>query len=184
MPSATGKPFRRSITLISGDMKAYYRVTGVYRDFPKNTSLAMSMVARFDPQTYFAKTPQMLTGWDNQTGGYYVKLAEGADAQAVNAQMDAWKKRNIPDEVMGNAKKNAGDYQQFKLTNIRDVHLGKAQMAAFRPGNDKTAVLTFGIIALVILGMACVNFTNLATARATQRAREVALRKVLGATRR
>jgi putative ABC transport system permease protein len=179
-----GNPLGRTVTLISNDLKADYRVTGVYRDLPKNTSLAMSMVARFDPQTYFASSPQTLTGWDNQTGAYFVRLAHGTDGDIINSQLDAWKKRNIPRQVIGNASRNPGDYQQFKLTNIRDVHLGKAQMAAFRPGNDKTAVLTFGIIALVILGMACVNFTNLATARATQRAREVALRKVLGATRR
>jgi putative ABC transport system permease protein len=51
------------------------------------------------------------------------------------------------------------------------------------PGNDQRTMATFGVIALLILGMAVVNFTNLATARAGQRAREVALRKVLGATR-
>ena len=51
------------------------------------------------------------------------------------------------------------------------------------PGNDRRTIATFAIIAFLILGMACVNFTNLATARASQRAREVALRKVLGANR-
>jgi putative ABC transport system permease protein len=51
------------------------------------------------------------------------------------------------------------------------------------PGNDRTTIVTFAVIALLILGMAVVNFTNLATARASQRAREVALRKVLGANR-
>ena len=50
-------------------------------------------------------------------------------------------------------------------------------------GNDRRTIVTFTIIAFLILGMACVNFTNLATARASQRAREVALRKVLGANR-
>src|SRR3569832_776816 len=52
------------------------------------------------------------------------------------------------------------------------------------PGNAQRSIATFAIIALLILGMAVANFTNLATARASQRAREVALRKVLGATRR
>ena len=51
------------------------------------------------------------------------------------------------------------------------------------PGNDRRTIATFAIIAVLILGMAVVNFTNLATARASQRAREVALRKVLGANR-
>ena len=52
-----------------------------------------------------------------------------------------------------------------------------------RPGNDRRTILTFTIVALLILAMASVNFINLATARASQRAREVALRKVLGARR-
>ena len=73
--------------------------------------------------------------------------------------------------------------QDFALVNVRDVHLGKAQRFAMTPGNDRAPIATFAIVALLILGMACVNFTNLATARASQRAREVALRKVLGANR-
>jgi putative ABC transport system permease protein len=52
------------------------------------------------------------------------------------------------------------------------------------PGNDRRTIATFAVIALLILGVAIVNFTNLATARASQRAREVALRKVVGASRR
>src|SRR6185436_11666727 len=60
----------------------------------------------------------------------------------------------------------------------------RAQSSTMTPGNDRTTIVTFSIIALLILGMAVVNFTNLATARASQRAREVALRKVLGANRR
>ena len=71
-----------------------------------------------------------------------------------------------------------------KLLNLKDVHLGKAQGASMTAGNDERSIATFAIIALLILAMAVVNFTNLATARASQRAREVALRKVLGATRR
>ena len=70
------------------------------------------------------------------------------------------------------------------MVNVRDVHLGIAQDGAMTPGQRPTTIVTFTIIAFLILGMACVNFTNLATARASQRAREVALRKVLGANRR
>ena len=72
----------------------------------------------------------------------------------------------------------------FALVNVRDVHLGRAQNGSMTPGNDRGSIITFAIVALLILGMACVNFVNLATARASQRAREVALRKVLGANRR
>ncbi|RHW19083.1 ABC transporter permease [Sphingomonas gilva] len=177
-------PIGRTLTLVSGDYTADYRVTGVFQDLPKNTHLAMNLVARFDPQTYFAENPNFLTSWNTQGGAVYVKLRPGVDAADLMRQFPAWEKRNIPNETVDGKVENAGDVQDWRLTNIRDIHLGEAQMAATTPGNDKRTVLTFAVIALLILGMACVNFTNLATARASQRAREVALRKVLGATRR
>jgi putative ABC transport system permease protein len=101
----------------------------------------------------------------------------------MQAEEPAWEKRNIPDEPNGGVRFNQGDEQDWHFTNIEDVHLGKAQGGAMTPGDDLRTIATFGIIAVLILGMAVVNFTNLATARASQRAREVALRKVLGATR-
>ena len=102
----------------------------------------------------------------------------------INAQLPAWEKRNIPDEVTNGERHNVADDLELRLTNIRDVHLGKAQEFGMTPGNDRGTVTTFAVIALLVLGMAAINFTNLATARASQRAREVALRKVLGASRR
>ncbi|MGY4398237.1 putative ABC transport system permease protein [Sphingomonas sp. UYAg733] len=176
-------PMGKTVTLSSGDMKADYRVTGVHQDLPKNSSLAFGMIARYDPAVYNATTPEMMTSWNWQEGGYWVKLKPGADADQMNSQMNAWEQRNIPPKDSVVEGEDPSKFQDFKLVNIRDVHLGEAQNGAQRPGNDRGTIVTFAIIALLILGMACVNFTNLATARATQRAREVALRKVLGATR-
>ncbi|QNQ08235.1 ABC transporter permease [Sphingomonas alpina] len=176
-------PMGQTLTLSSGDLKADYRVTGVHQDLPKNSSLNFGMVARFDPVTFRAKAPEALTSWNWQEGTYWVKLKSVGDDKLVNSQISAWKKRNMPPEASVVQGGDPGEFQDFKLTNIRDVHLGEAQNGAQRPGNDRGTIVTFAIIALLILGMACVNFTNLATARATQRAREVALRKVLGATR-
>src|SRR6185369_15261554 len=111
------------------------------------------------------------------------KMRPGTDIKQLQAQEPAWEKRNIPDEPNGDIMYNAGDDQDWHLINLKDVHLGKAQEATLTPGNDNRSIATFAIIAVLILAMAVVNFTNLATARASQRAREVALRKVLGATR-
>jgi putative ABC transport system permease protein len=142
------------------------------------------VVARFAPESFFAEQQSFLTSWGNQGGWWYVKLRPGASADEINRQLPAWEKRNIPDDTGGGEKTNPGDSQDWRLTNIRDVHLGEAQQAAMTPGNDMRTIGTFAVVALLILGMAVVNFTNLATARASQRAREVALRKVLGASRR
>jgi putative ABC transport system permease protein len=173
----------KTLTLELNSGNTDYRITGVFKDIPKNSQFAANIVARVDPNTEFGQLQGFMTSWGSQGGWYYVKLRPGASAQAINAQLSAWKKRNIPDDVTNGERFNQGDIQDFALVNVRDVHLGKGKKFGIRPANDKRVVLTFGLVALMVLGMACVNFTNLATARASQRAREVALRKVLGATR-
>ncbi|RVT94115.1 ABC transporter permease [Sphingomonas crocodyli] len=160
-----------------------YRVTGVTADTPKNSAIKFNMVGRIDPNSYFADIPEFLDSWGWQSGWVFVTLRPGANPAAIRSQLPAWEKRNIPDETIAGLRTNAGDDQDWHLVNVRDIHLGKAQGGSMTPGNDRRTVYTFAVIAVLILAMACVNFTNLATARAGQRAREVALRKVLGASR-
>ncbi|HEU4969510.1 ABC transporter permease [Sphingomonas sp.] len=173
----------KTFTVISKGKGRDFRVTGVFKDIPKNSSFAANMIGRMDFPSFFVDEPGFLDCWGCNSGWVYVRLKPGTDVKTIEAQMPAWEKRNIPDQNSGEARFNAGDFGDWHLINIRDVHLGKAQDAAVTPGNDKTSIITFAVIALLILGMAVVNFTNLSTARASQRAREVALRKVLGATR-
>jgi len=173
----------KTLTIVMNTGNIDYRITGVFKDLPKNSHFSANLVARFDPNTQFADRPLQMTSWNNQNGWYYVKLRKGANGADINAQLPAWEKRNIPDDVTNGERTNPGTLQDWALVNIRDVHLGRGQRVSITPGNDLRTVTTFGVIAFMVLGMACVNFTNLATARASQRAREVALRKVLGATR-
>jgi putative ABC transport system permease protein len=173
----------RTVTLISKGITTDHRVGAVYADLPRNSHMEMAAIVRVDMNSYMSREPNFMTCWGCQNGHVYVKLKPGTDAKALEAQFPAWEKRNIPDENAGEARFNAGDDQDWHLVNVRDVHLGKAQLGAMKPGNDRRSIVTFTVIALLILGMAVVNFTNLATARASQRAREVALRKVLGAHR-
>ncbi len=174
----------KTMTVISKGQRFDYRIGGVFRDIPKNSHLRINAVVRVDFTSYLAQEAQFLTCWGCQGGWIYAKLRPGADPAAIRAAMPAWEKRNIPDENSGEARFNAGENGDWHFVNVADVHLGEGQEAAMSPGNDQGTIVTFAVIALLILAMAVVNFTNLATARASQRAREVALRKVLGANRR
>ena len=174
----------RTFTVITRGERRDFKITGVLKDIPKNSSLKIDAILRIDYTAYNSDSPQALKCWGCQSGWVFVKMKPGTDVRQIEAQMPAWEKRNIPDEITGNLRSNAGDEQDWHFVNLADVHLGKAQSGAMTPGNERTTIATFAIIAMLILGMAVVNFTNLATARASQRAREVALRKVLGATRR
>ena len=174
----------QTLTAVSHGEPRDYKITGVFKDIPKNSHLKINAILRVDFNSYFADSPDFLTAWGWQSGWVYLTLRPGTDARQLDAALPAWEKRNIPDEKNDGITTNQGDDQDWHFVNVRDVHLGKAQNGAMSAGNDQRTVTTFGIIAILILGMAVVNFTNLATARASQRAREVALRKVLGANRR
>jgi putative ABC transport system permease protein len=179
----TDQVLGRTLTVISRGIKRDFRITGVIKDLPKNSSLKLDAILRLDFVAFNSDNPEFLKCWGCQSGWVYVKMRPRTDIRQIEAQMPAWEKRNIPDDINGNLRSNPGDEQDWHFVNLSDVHLGKAQDSSMTPGNDRTTIATFAIIAALILGMAVVNFTNLATARASQRAREVALRKVLGATR-
>jgi putative ABC transport system permease protein len=174
----------RTLTLINRGESVDHRVTGVMRDLPRNSHLRLNMLVRFDPATYFVETPDFLTQWGWQSGISWVRLRPGTNVDTIRAGLPEWERRNIPDQTFGDQTLNQGQFGDWNLVNVTDVHLGSTQSGGLTPGNDERTILTFTIVAFLILGMACINFTNLATARASQRAREVALRKVLGANRR
>jgi putative ABC transport system permease protein len=171
----TTKALGRTLTTMQNGEKRDLRVTGVFEDLPKNTHMDFGMLRRFN------SAEELPCPWGCVNGGAYVKLKPGVDVTNIHEAMPAWEKQNVPERDIGGS--NIRESTDWRLTNIRDVHLGEAQDSD-RPGNDIGSLVTFTIIALLILGMAVVNFVNLATARAGQRAREVAVRKVLGATRR
>jgi putative ABC transport system permease protein len=163
---------------LSGGKTYDYKVTGVIKDPPKNSHLKLATLARFNP------LPEQQQSWGQMSQSHYVKLRPGADPRAINAALPAWEKRVIPTQLFGGQVRSRADVMDLKLVNVGAIHLGEAQQGAMTPGNDARTIATFAIVAVLILVMACINFINLSTARAGQRAREVALRKVLGASRR
>jgi len=171
----------KMVTFGAGPGKKGRRITGVLRDLPRNSSLRLGLLVRRD----FNQVPQDARGWGVLGQHHYVKFRNRADAAAVNAGLSAWAKRVMTPVVINGqtvSLAKAGVFE-FTLAPITGVHLGKAQEGAETPGGDPRALGTFAVVALLTLAMAVVNFVNLSTARAIQRAREVALRKVFGASR-
>ena len=167
----------RTVTALRRGEQYNLRVTGVIEDLPRNSHMDFRMIGRI-PEAARAEC-----GWGCVNSFVYLRLRPGADPREIERQLPAWERRAIPPVEVGSQQRSEGDRYDWRLVALRDVHLSGAPGAAERPGNDRTSLATFSVVALLILGMATVNFVNLATARASQRAREVALRKVLGATR-
>ena len=173
----------RTMTLVSKGQHRTVRVVGVLRDLPRNSSLSINALVNVDFPALFEHEAKFLKTWSEQSGWVFVKLRPGTDPRTIEARLPAWEKRNIPGEDIGTIHYNAGDHADWHLVRLTNLHLGRAQSGSQTPGNDRRSLVTYAVIAMLILGMAVVNFTNLATARASQRAREVALRKALGASR-
>ncbi|HZF95594.1 MAG TPA: ABC transporter permease [Allosphingosinicella sp.] len=167
----------QTVTAVRRGEQYSLRVTGVIEDLPRNSHMDFGLIGRLP------EAAREECGWGCVNSFVYLRLRPGADPREIERQLPAWERRAIPPMEVGSQQRSEGDRYDWRLVAMRDVHLSGAPGASARPGNDRTSLATFSIVALLILGMATVNFVNLATARASQRAREVALRKVLGATR-
>ena len=159
-----------------------YRVVGVFKELPSNTHFDFHILVPINPVD-FEKAPWVLESWPSVNTGLYLKLKPGADAVALGKALPEWEKRTIPSITFGGQDLSMADLITLSLLNITDVHLKGHPGTVDRAPGDVRAIAAFTVVAAMILLIACINFTNLATARASQRAREVALRKVLGARR-
>ena len=170
-------------TITVGD-KLVFTVVGVFADLPKNSSLVFHSIALLDLSRYKDK-PWIAERWTSVNTGVFVLFRTPEAKERVAADMTAFINRNVKFEIPG-ILELPSLFLQFEFMPVLDIHLHATKPGyedgAAAPGSV-TAVLAFSGIALLILIIACINFVNLATARAMKRAREVAMRKVVGATR-
>jgi putative ABC transport system permease protein len=165
-------------------------VTGVMKDVPFNTHLHIDFLASYaslaglqgsGDDDYFFGTRNFS---DNVTG-VYVRLAEGTRLRDVLARIPAFLDKSLPPETdeQGRLVKTSSS-QTLHFQKVKDIHLYSHTRFEYEPGGDIRTVRLFTAIALFILAIACINFVNLSTARGARRAKEVGLRKVVGAARR
>lgn len=163
--------------MLNIDNKQLYKITGVFRDIPDNSHIRFDFVASME--SLYA------SGLDRETWyrglHTYVLLQDHADTEAFRKKLDV-----IRDEKM------AGPFQLGKgkeptlaliATPLKDIHLYTGFSSEIIPQGDITYIYIFSAIVLLILVIACINYTNLATALAVTRAREVGVRKLHGARR-
>jgi putative ABC transport system permease protein len=157
-------------------------VTGIMRDLPHNTQLKADLLipntSAADPMSQNEKK-----GWAWFVGWGYVLLAPGADPDAVLAKTRTVMDRGLDPRTMININLRGSQWLIPHLARFRDDHLSTDQFGGMTPGGSWTTIYGFAVIGLLILLVACFNFMNLATARAMLRAREISLRKCMGASR-
>jgi putative ABC transport system permease protein len=143
------------------------RITGIFKDLPANSTTRFDWVSPFE---IYSKTRDWLKYWGANSPSTYIELAPGANFDAVNRQLAGFI------HAKDNAVSSVAILYAMKDWRLRDNFVeGKLV------GGRIVFVRLFAVIAWIILLIACINFMNLATARSEKRAREVGVRKVLGA---
>ncbi|MBN9544762.1 MAG: ABC transporter permease [Alphaproteobacteria bacterium] len=157
-------------------------VSGILYDLPHNTQMAADLVmpntSQADPTDWNTKT-----NWLNTSGWGYVLLAPGANPNQVIAKLRAIIDRSVDPRTRMKLNMKGSEMEPPYLTPFRDDHLSTDRYGSMTPAGSWTIIYGFAAIGILILLVACFNFTNLATARATLRVREISLRKVMGAAR-
>jgi putative ABC transport system permease protein len=156
-------PMGKTLTL---ENKHQFTVTGVMKDLPKNSMFVFEGVL---PYSFLKEIGAISDSWGNNSIFTFVLLSNGADIDAVN--------KKLTDVVL---EYNPETRTKFMLFPLLDIHLH----AQFGFGVNKgpvTVVYVFSMIAVFVLLIACINFINLSTAKASSRGKEIGIKKVAGA---
>lgn len=163
-----------------------YRITALLEDQPAATTLPYASLAGSRTTIWKDEYRQLVTtNWGSSHGGVYVKLLPGADRQTVldslrRAMLSSnFIKRMSPEQI---ASLNGRDLIEFRLGPLSEAYLDPLIKDASPTHGDRKTIFGLGAVGALILVLAATNYVNLATVRTVRRQREIAVRKVLGAS--
>nr|MCU0393956.1 ABC transporter permease [Thermoflexibacter sp.] len=177
-----GKESALGKTILFGGMHPM-KVSGVVEKYPDNSHIKFNFIS--DYETMFAlenpMAKQNLTyNWVITHSYTYVLLKpnQAQSVEKINAKFPEFINKNIPKQLQNYAKDIV-----YTLQPMQDFHLSGEVLGDPEPAGSMTTLYIFIGIAVITLLIACINFVNLSTARSLKRAKEVSMRKVLGAIR-
>ncbi len=169
-------PINKEIRL---DNTANFKVTGIFKPFPANSQMHPQMLLSFntlnDDKVYGRN--QLATNWGNNSFFTYLLLPDHYNIDRISSQFPAFidKYMNSPGQP------RQSKFTQLHIQRFLDIHLHSHLDDEVEQNGDIKRVYIFSAIALFILLIACINYMNLSTARSTLRAKEIGIRKVIGA---
>ncbi len=158
-----------------------FKVTGVCKEVPENSHIKFNMLASFATlDAWFAAFDEkyFTNNWKWPEFNTYVLLAPGTDPKKVEAKFPAF-----INKYMSQIMKQYNFGCQFHLQKITDIHLRSHYRTELEPPGSERDVYFLSIIGVLILLVAWINYINLSTAKSIERAKEVGLRKVAGASK-
>lgn len=169
-------PMGKIVTLAGGRMNGTYTVSAVIDDVPANSHFAFDVLLPLH-NIFLSRQYREDDGWGWNNFITYVQLHEGARAAAVEQKLPDFSTRRIDPKW-----KHVNGHVELHLQPLRDIHLHPGMRLDVETVSRSTLYF-FGLIAAFILVIAWINYINLSTARAMERAREVGIKKTIGAAR-
>jgi len=151
-----------------------FKVSAVFENLPTNTSQHFDFVLNWK---YLVSVEDWFDNWINRAPSTYIELRPGADPAKVEAQI-----KNFIAPYL-NSKNSVGFHPELGLQRFDQIYLNSIFKDGKPDGGRIEYVRLFSMVAVFILLIACINFMNLATARSVKRAKEVGVRKTVGALR-
>lgn len=158
-------------------------VTGIFEDFPRQSHWHPEILVSFSTlnDTTIYGRQGLETNWGNNSFATYILVQEPFDPQKAEAQFPAFLDKHMGARAAANNFPMPSTWTHLYLQRLTDIHLHSHLDSEVETNGNITNVYMMGVIGLFIILIACFNFINLSTARATRRAKEVGLRKVVGA---
>lgn len=169
-------PIGKTITHYAEDTTSFI-VTGILQNVPQNSELQFD--ALYSINTFQSHYAEMMDNWGGNWLNTYLELAAGTNMAALEKKFPAYLKKYMKE---GEGWKS---YELFLLP-LKNVHSGASDIGLDYLNYqkfDKKYTNVFFVIAFIVLVIACINFMNLSTARSAERAKEVGIRKSVGAHR-
>lgn len=167
-------------------------VVGVYKNFPQSSHLQMNMLISEVGDQYYEETDWVVENLTPRAGTKtYVLLREGSDAKAFEQKLNTLIQKYIEPSTPGvigksnvnEAGESLANSISFGIQPLKGVHLDASFQGDFTPAFDMSYVYILAAVGLFIICIASINFVNLSTARSSNRAKEVGMRKVMGSLR-
>ncbi len=155
---------------------ALYKVTGIMPDAKTNAHFTFNFLVSF--KTFETYAPAVVAEWAKNDFYTYLLLRNKSDAEKIQAQLPAFAKRHTDRELQ-----ETNTHLDFSLQPLTSIHLNSHLRHEIAPTGSMQNIYIFATIAIFILIIACINYMNLATARASEKAKETGVKKVLGAAR-
>jgi len=167
-------PMGQQVQLTGGAINA--TITGVMKDIPGNSQIQADVIVSMSSGKMIYGSPSSDSEWTNHNYYTYLLLKPHASAASVEKKFTAFMETH-----RGALSRQLQMFESLSLEPLRDVYL-ESTRDGYVTGNINN-VYMFSMVAVFILLLACINFINLTTARSTERAKEVGIRKVVGAAR-